>query len=404
MKRRYIVILALSPLAALSFWAYTKKTEPPEAPFARVRRETLVSNLMTNGRVEPLHFASVRVNMAGSIAELPVKEGQNIAKGAEIARLRVPDLDTQLAAARSRLEQANAALANIERGGRKADLVDIDGMIERAKLDRDADLRDFEALSRLEKKQAATREQVDNAHRKLQQEKLNIDALERKRSALITSSDKAVADARLREAESDVRLAQRRIADTIVRAPIAGTVYDLPVRLGAYLNPGDLVASVGMLDRLRVRVYVDEPELGRVAVGMPVNIGWDAMPGRNWPGVVEQLPTEIHPLGTRQVGEVQCTIANPHHALVPGTNVNVEVRSRVVDNALTIPKEALRRDTKGTGVFVLRGDTIHWRAITAGTSSISRVQVADGLAEGDAVVLPTDFNLHDGEKIRAVYP
>ena len=404
MKRRYILILVLAPLAALGFWAYTKKNEPPEAPFAKVRRETLISNLITNGKVEPLRYASVRVDMAGSVVELPVKEGQTIAQGTELVRLKVPDLDAQLAAAQSRLEQAKATLDNIERGGRKAELVEIDGSIARAKLDRDADLRDYNALHRLEEKQAATHEQVDVAQRKLEEANLEIDSLERKRSALITSSDKAVAEARLHEAEADIRLAQRRIADAVVRAPIAGTVYNLPVRLGAYLNPGDLVAGVGVLDRLRVRVYVDEPELGRVSVGFPVNITWDALPGRGWPGVVEQLPTEIHPLGTRQVGEVLCTIANPQHVLVPGTNVNAEIRARVVENALTIPKEALRRDSAGAGVFVLTGDMIRWRAIKTGTSSISRVQVADGLAEGDAVALPTDYSLRDGERVRAVYP
>ena len=404
MKRRYIVMLVLVPLAALGFWAYTKKNEPPEAPFAKVRRETLVSNLITNGKVEPLRFALVRVDMAGSVAELLVKDGQSIAQGAELIRLKVPDLDAQLAAAQSRLEQARATLDNIERGGRKAELVEIDGGIARAKLDRDTAQRNFEALGRLEKKQAATRQEVDAAQSKVRQADLDMESLEHKRSALITSSDKTVAEARLHEAEADIRLAQRRIADAVVRSPIAGTVYNLPVRLGTYLNPGDLVAGVGVLDRLRVRIYVDEPELGRVAVGFPVNITWDALPGNGWPGEVEQLPTEIHALGTRQVGEVLSTVDNPQHVLVPGTNVNAEIRARVVENALTIPKEAMRRNASGSGVFVLAGDTVHWRAVKTGTSSISRVQIADGLAEGDAVALPTDVTLKDGERVRALYP
>jgi len=404
LKRRYIVYLAVAPLALVGFWAYTKKNEPPEMPFAKVRRETLVSSLITNGKVEPLRYASVRADLAGSVVELPVKEGQTLAQGAELVRLKVPDLEAQLAAAQSRLEQAKAALDNIERGGRKAELVEIDGSIARAKLDRDTAQRNYDALHRLQAKQAATQVEVDTAQSKVRQADLEIDSLERKRAALITSSDKAVAEARMHEAEADVRLAQRRIADAIVRSPIAGTVYNLPVRMGTYLNVGDLVAGVGVLDRLRVRVYVDEPELGRVSVGFPVKITWDALPGRGWPGEVEQLPTEIHPLGTRHVGEVLCTIENPQHVLVPGTNVNAEIRSRVAENVLTIPKEAMRRDTRGTGVFVLAGDAIRWRPVKTGISSISRVQVTDGLAQGDAVLLPTDLVLHDGETVRATYP
>ena len=404
MKRRYFLLIVLTPLAMIGFWTYTKKSEPPTALFVKVRRETLVSNLITNGKVEPVHFASVRADLAGMVAELPVKEGQSVALGAELARLKVPDLDAQLAAAQSRVEQAKAALDNIERGGRKAELVEIDGSIARAKLDREAAMRDYNALHRLEEKQAATHEEVQLAHNKFDQAELGIKSLESKRSALITSSDQSVAEARFHEAEADLRLAQRRIADTIVRSPMGGIVYNLPIRMGAYLNVGDPVASVGVLDRLRVRVYVDEPELGRVSVGLPVNITWDALPGQHWSGVVEQLPVEVHSLGTRQVGEVLCTIDNPRHVLVPGTNINAEIRSQVVNNALTIPKEAMRRDAKGPGVFVLAGDTIQWRAVKTGASSINRVQIAGGLAEADAVALPTDLALRDGQRVTAEYP
>jgi len=404
LKKRYILLILLLLVGAVLLWAYARKNEPQVSPFARVKRETLVSTLPTNGKVEPIRYASVHVDVAGLVAQLAVKEGQRVSQGAELARLSVPGLEAQLAAAQSRVEQAKAELDNIERGGRKRELVEIENGIERAKLDHEAALRDYNALHRLEGKQAATHEEVEQAQGKVRQATLDIESLERKRAALIGSSDRPVAAARLHEAEADVQLARRRMADTVVRAPMAGIVYSLPIRQGAYLNAGDLVAKVGVLSRVRVRVYVDEPELGRVAAGLPVDITWDALPGRHWPGAVEQLPAEIQPLGTRQVGEVLCTIENPGQELVPGTNVNADIRSRVVENALTIPKEALRRDSTGAGVFVLAGDTVHWRAVKTGTSSINRVQILDGLAERDPVALSTDRSLHDGEKVAPVYP
>src|SRR5215831_8997288 len=84
LKRRYILLILLAPLALLGFWAYTKKNEPPLAPFVKAQRETLVSNLITNGKVEPLRYASVRVDMAGLVTELSVKEGQSIPQGAQL--------------------------------------------------------------------------------------------------------------------------------------------------------------------------------------------------------------------------------------------------------------------------------------------------------------------------------
>ena len=403
MKRRYLLILLL-PLAVLLIWSFAKKSEPPTVPFAKVKREMLVSTLQSNGKVEPLRYASVRVDTAGLVARLSVKEGQRVAQGAELAELSVPGLPAQLAAAQARVENARAELATIAGGGRRADLAAIEGSLAKARLDREAALREYNALHRLEEKQAATRQEVEAARGKLRQSELEIEALERKRGVLVGAADRAVAEAKLHEAEADVHLAERRISETVVRSPIAGVVYSLPVRMGAYLNAGDPVASVGVLDRLRVRVYVDEPELGRVTTGLPVNITWDALPGKQWEGTVEQLPTQVQPLGTRQVGEVLCTIENPGRELVPGTNVNAAIRASVVANALTIPKEALRRDMNGTGVFALAGSTIQWRPVKAGSSSINRVQIVEGVTDGDAVALTTSFALHDGQRVSAVYP
>ena len=213
-----------------------------------------------------------------------------------------------------------------------------------------------------------------------------------------------MAQARLKEAQSALELTRRKIAETIIRAPMAGVLYSLPIRLGTYLNQGDLVASIGRLDRMRVRVYVDEPELGRVAVGLPVTISWSALPGKQWRGTVEQMPAQVAPLGTRQVGEVLCTIENPDEELKPGTNVDAEIRSSTVEGALTIPKEALRRESTGTGVFILQGETVAWRNVKTGISSVTRVQITEGLSEGDAVALPSERGLRAGERVAPVFP
>jgi HlyD family secretion protein len=156
---------------------------------------------------------------------------------------------------------------------------------------------------------------------------------------------------------------------------------------------------VGQLGRLRVRLYVDEPELGRVSEGQPVTITWEALTGKEWKGSVERKPGSIQPLGTRQVGEVICWIDNPGHQLIPGTNVDATIRTAVVENALVIPKETLRRDTQGTFVFRLDGDKVERRAVKTGNSSISEVQVTEGLNPGDAVALPTDVPLKAGDRV-----
>jgi hypothetical protein len=106
-------------------------------------------------------------------------------------------------------------------------------------------------------------------------------------------------------------------------------------------------------------------------------------------------------LGSRQVGEVVCTIENPGRDLIPGTNVDAEIRTAVANNALVIPKETLHHDAAGDYVFALQGDTVQRRAVKTGNSTVTLVQVTDGLAEGDAVALPGETPLKAGDRVSA---
>jgi HlyD family secretion protein len=137
---------------------------------------------------------------------------------------------------------------------------------------------------------------------------------------------------------------------------------------------------------------------------MPVSIGWDALPEQRWQGTVEKLPTEIVAVGTRQVGEVVCIIENPGLELLPGTNINAEIRSRVVENAISIPKESLRREGSQAGVLLLRDGRVAWRPIVLGASSVTRTEVKEGLHDGDAVALPSEHALSDGVAVKPVFP
>jgi len=391
-------------LVAVGWWAYRRKNDAPRVPFARVIRETLVSTLPTNGKVEPIEWQAVRVERAGLVGKVPVQEGQVVSQGAVLATMSETGLQADLETAEARAAQARADIATIDAGGKQVELTAIENDLARERAARDVAQRDYASLRRLADKQAATAVEVQAARSKLNAAELAIDSLARRRAALIGTSDKAVALARLRDAEAAVELAKNHIAETVIRAPIAGMVYNLTARPGLYLNVGDLVANVGQTGRLRVRVYVDEPELGRVQPGQPVTITWDALPGRRWEGTVERKPANIVPLGSRQVGEVPCTIDNPGRELVPGTNVDAHIRTATVAHALTIAKECLRRDANGVGVFVLHGDRIVWQPVTTGVSSVTRVEIAGGLAEGDAVALPTELTLRNGEVVEAIYP
>jgi HlyD family secretion protein len=237
---------------------------------------------------------------------------------------------------------------------------------------------------------------------KVRQVEIEIAGYEKRRNSLVARPDVDAAEARLQDAETTLRLARQRAEQGVVRAPMAGEVYGLAIRQGAYLNTGDLAANIGRLDRLRVRVYVDEPLLGRVAEGEPVTIRWEALPGKQWQGAVSRKPTAIQALGSRQVGEVICLIENPGRDLIPGTNVDAEIRTAVVNDALVIPKETLHHDDAGDYVLLLQGATVERRAVKTGVATVTLLQVIEGLSEGSQIAIPGDVPLKPGDRVTPV--
>jgi HlyD family secretion protein len=393
-------LLWLLPLAAIAggfWWIQVQRNAPPEVSVTKPQRERLVSAVATNGKVEPLEWVVVRSEREGTVTKLSAQNGQQVTQGAVLAELETTEAKNELATAEARIAQAKAELELLNSGGRTRDIAEIDSAAERARQQIATLQPQLESLQRLVAKKAATQSEVDQIRSQIEQQQIELRNLQKRRETLVSVLYKATAQARLREAETAATQARHRITLGTIRAPLSGTLYQLEIRTGAYLRPGDPLGNIGKLDRVRVRVYVDEPEVGNIRVGQPVAITWDALPGRQWSGAVEKLPTQIIALGARQVGEAICIIENPERVLIPQTNVNVEIRTSVVENALTIPKEVLRRDRGETGVYVVQPDSrVIWRKVQLGAASITRIEVKEGLGGNEQVLLPTDVPLKDG--------
>jgi multidrug efflux pump subunit AcrA (membrane-fusion protein) len=108
------------------------------------------------------------------------------------------------------------------------------------------------------------------------------------------------------------------------------------------------------------------------------------------------------------VGEVTTIVDNPNHDLLPGVTVNATIISRVVKDAVSVPKAALRSMHGETGVYQLTGDRLRWTPVKAGPSDINNVEILSGVSDGDKVadrvVDPSDAELKDGLRVKASAP
>jgi HlyD family secretion protein len=180
-------------------------------------------------------------------------------------------------------------------------------------------------------------------------------------------------------------------------------VYSLPVRDGAFVNTGDLLVQVADLHKVRVRAFVDEPEIGRLRQGQSVEVTWDALPGRVWRGTLETLPTTVVPHGTRMVGEVTCVIQNDDLKLLPNTNVNVAVITAREESVVTAPREAIHQDANGQYVFQVVDGELRRRNVKTSVSNLTRVEVTSGLSD-DAVLALGAVNMQSLKGGMAVKP
>ncbi len=403
--RKYWPIAAFVGIL-LAWWGFSRREPAVTLHVVSAERGKIVSVVSTNGKVEPAEWAAARADSAGIVRDVEVQRGQAVEAGQVLVSLDTTSASSDLAAALAKEREAQAEASTLGQGGKAQTLADLNDSIASGQAALEVAQRNYEAQARLEEKQAATKLQVQDAKDAVERARLHLKALEDQKATLVTETDRTVADAKVHDANAAVKLAEHKLGLARIGAPIAGTLYQFDLKVGAYLQPGDTVGLVGDLDKVKVTVYVDEPDLGRVALGIPVNITWDARPGMKWTGRVEKLPTEVIALGTRTVGEVTTVVDNPNHDLLPGVSVNVSIISKVVKDAIRVPRQALRTLNGAAGVYRLADQIISWVPVTTGISDVNNVQVVSGLAAGDEVVDhvvdPSDAELHAGMRVKAV--
>jgi multidrug efflux pump subunit AcrA (membrane-fusion protein) len=351
-------------------------------------------------------WAAARAETSGVVRLVAVQRGQQVDAGQKMVVLDSESARSELAAALAKEGEAHAAAGTLSQGGKAQVVANLNDSIASAHVALEVAQRHYESLQRLAEKQAATKAQLQDAKDVVDRARLQLTALKNQKETLVTPSDRSVAGVQLRDAEAAVALARHKLDLATVTSPISGTLYQFDLKVGAYLQPGDLAGYVGKLDQVKVTVYVDEPDLGRIALDMPVEITWDARPGQKWRGRVNKLPTEVVALGTRTVGEVATVVDNPRHELLPGVSVTALIISKVVEDATSIPRSALRTLHGATGVFKLANKTIAWTPIEAGISDVNKVQVVSGLTLGDKVadrvVEPSDAEIRNGMRVKAL--
>ena len=255
----------------------------------------------------------------------------------------------------------------------------------------------------LQKRGAASASEVSAAQQKLQTISSSLANLQSRSTQRYSPADHARAQAQLDDAHATVASAQSSYSNANIRAPIPGTVYSIPVSNYDYVQAGENLLDLADLNRIQIRAYFDEPEIGKLAAGQAVKIVWDAKPNQTWHGHISRAPSSVITYGTRNVGECLITVDDARGDLLPNTNVVVTVTTSQRFNTLSIPREALH--TEG-GDFVYRvvSNKLVRTPVQVGVVNLTRVEVLSGLSDKDTVALNATNNreLSNGLPVKIV--
>src|SRR5271166_1969371 len=346
-KPRWIVLIGVI-LAAVVLTAFMSlRRSQVQVRTARAYRETITSSIATNGKVEPIDNFEAHAPMATTVKRDHVLQGDWVKAGRLLLQLDDSDARAQLARAQAQVKGAEAELQAVSSGGTREEILTTRNALVKAQADRDAAQKNLQAMQRLLQSGAASQAEVDAAQSQLHVAESNVRTLQQKLHDRFSKSEIVHAQAQLAEARAALAAASDLLRNMNISSPFSGMVYNLPVRKDTFVAAGDLLVQLADLHRVRVRAYVDEPDIGRLQKGQTVEVAWDALPGRTWKGTIESLPTNVVQRGTRMVGEVTCTLDNSDLKLLPNTNVSVAVVQVRHENALTVPREAVRQDAEG---------------------------------------------------------
>lgn len=241
--------------------------------------------------------------------------------------------------------------------------------------------------------EAVKRAAVGDARAALAQSEANL-TLARGNTAQNTlkAQDVKQAQESVRVVQQQVAYAQAQMDKTLIRSPISGTVLQLASQQGETLAAGlssPTLIVVADLKRLQVDAYVDETDIGKVALGQSVTVTVDAFPGQSFSGRVAKIASGSTIIQAVITYDVTITLSSMEHPLKPDMTASVTIQTGTHNGVLLVPSEAIKTSTKGVTVTVLNKakTATEARKVTLGGTDGVNTEIREGLKEGETIVL-----------------
>ena len=298
--------------------------------FAINRRERADDGtLRVSGNIE-VNDVEVSFRMPGRVATRPAAEGMPIAAGAVVATLDTDELNHEIAIREADVLGARAQLADLESGSRRQEIAQAQAAVRAAESEAERWSSEYARQRELYAKNVISKRELEAAEAAAETARERV-VQARQTAALLEEGPRretiAAARARVQQASEGVAALRTRLVDATLLAPLSGVVIAEHVEPGEHVAAGTPVITIVELDRVWMRGYIDESDLGRVKLGQRVDVSTDTFPGRTYPGVITHISdqAEFTPKSVQTEKErvklvyrLKIDIPNPSRELKPG--------------------------------------------------------------------------------------
>jgi HlyD family secretion protein len=324
MKKRIPVIVILLAAAAAGYYFYTQKNEKKE------------NGIVVSGNVE-ITDADLAFKIAGRVMERFVSEGSTVQSGQKVAVLDSTDLDQELAVRIAERDSAAASLKELEAGSRPEEIQQAEAVLQRAKAEEHRYRIEFERQRGLHQKDVISTREFETAQ--LSFETATAKLKEAEKAFALTREgprQERIEQARavLKEAEEAISLVKIRITYATLESPMTGLVLSDHVEPGEYVSAGTPIVSIGDLNNVWIRAFIDETDLGRVKVGQQATVTTDSYPQKSYPGRISFISSEseftpknvqTEKERVKLVYRIKIDVPNPNQELKPGMPADAKI-------------------------------------------------------------------------------
>ena len=380
-KLLYIIVLIGVAVFAGLLW---QSSYPMEVASIQVQRGSISIKVEDTAVVQAAQDYDLYATQNAQVKNIQVEIGQEVEADTLLMELDNPTLQLQLSENQSLLAQtqasANAAAAAVKR-------MELQHQDAAANLTRSQELFDKGAISVSEYEQALLNMQT--AKQAWEEQKSHLNTLQSQLKGLNDSREK------LLRMEKELK----------VFSPVQGVVLELPVKTGQWVSPGLLLSTLATGQDLEIKADILSDDLAQVQVGQKVSITAPVLENKVLTGrVVKIYPRaeeKMSALGVIQRRVPLIISLNDKANLKPGYEVRVAIETKHLDNVITIPIESLRPQGEDKGqVMLVQEQRIVLREVETGLNDGDRVEIKEGLREGDLIVKDGNLQLKANTKVK----